>query len=110
MVVDEVHPADEAHPALIDLRNRGQFLEVLEALNCSLALSRRPSGVALLGVTNGVPTLAACLLPRLMGIAVSGNRLAIATTPELLVFANVTTLAPLYLRSWIITTPCSCHA
>jgi hypothetical protein len=46
---------------------------VLEALNCSLALSRRPSGVALLGVTDGRPTLAACLLPRSMGMAVAGN-------------------------------------
>jgi hypothetical protein len=55
---------------------------VLEALNCSLALSRRPSGVALLGVTDGRPTLAACLLPRSMGIAVAGNRPAFATTRE----------------------------
>jgi hypothetical protein len=55
---------------------------VLEALNCSLALSRRPSGVALLGVTDGRPTLAAYLLPRSMGIAVAGNRLAIATSRE----------------------------
>lgn len=86
----------EAQPALIDLRNRGQFLQVLETLNCSLALSRRPSGVALLGVTDGVPTLAACLLPRSMGMAVAGNRLAIATTRELMIFANVTTLASLY--------------
>jgi uncharacterized protein (TIGR03032 family) len=93
---DEAPPGTEAPPALIDLRNRGQFLQVLEALKCSLALSRRPSGVALLGVTDGAPTLAACLLPRSMGMAVSGNRLAIATTRELLVFANVTTLAPLY--------------
>jgi uncharacterized protein (TIGR03032 family) len=88
--------APPAQPALIDLRNRGQFLHVLETLNCSLALSRRPSGVALLGVSNGVPTLAACLLPRSMGLAVGGNRLAIATTRELLVFANAKTLAPLY--------------
>jgi uncharacterized protein (TIGR03032 family) len=85
-----------AEPALIDLRNRGQFLHVLESLKCSLALSRRPSGVALLGVSDGVPTLAACLLPRSMGLAVDGNRLAIATTRELMIFANVTTLAPLY--------------
>ncbi len=46
----------DAQPALIDLRNRGQFLHVLESLKCSLALSRRPSGVALLGVTDGAPT------------------------------------------------------
>jgi uncharacterized protein (TIGR03032 family) len=89
-------PDVAAPPALIDLRNRGQFLQVLEALNCSLALSRRPSGVALLGVTDGAPTLAACLLPRSMGMAVEGNRLAIATTRELMVFANAKTLAPLY--------------
>lgn len=92
----ETTPGLEAQPALIDLRNRGQFLHVLESLKCSLALSRRPSGVALLGVTDGAPTLAACLLPRSMGLAVGGNRLAIATTRELMIFANVTTLAPLY--------------
>ncbi|HEX4181843.1 MAG TPA: TIGR03032 family protein [Caulobacteraceae bacterium] len=83
-------------PALINLRDRGQFLHVLETLQCSLALSRRPSGVALLGVSDGVPTLAACLLPRSMGLAVSGDRLAIATTRELLVFQNEPTLAPLW--------------
>lgn len=81
---------------MIDLRNRGQFVQVLETLNCSLALSRRPSGVALLGVTDGVPTLAACLLPRSMGMAVNGNRLAIATTRELLLFHNVKTLAKMF--------------
>ncbi len=86
----------EAQPALIDLRDRGQFLHVLEMLKCSLALSRRPSGVALLGVTDGVPTLAACLLPRTMGLAVGGNRLAIATTQGVTLFANEPTLAPLY--------------
>ncbi len=85
-----------AQPALLDLRDHGGFLQVLEALKCSLALSRRPSGVALLGVTDGRPTLAACLLPRSMGMAVAGNRLAIATTRELLIFANVSTLAPIY--------------
>ncbi len=85
-------------PALLDLRQRGQFLHVLETLNCSLALSRRPSGVALLGVTDGQPTLAACLLPRSMGLAFSGNRLAIATTRELMIFANAKTLAPGYPR------------
>jgi uncharacterized protein (TIGR03032 family) len=53
-------------------------------------------GRALLGVTDGVPTLAACLLPRSMGLAASGDRLAIATTRELMIFANVKTLAPLY--------------
>jgi len=94
----EEKPAETplAEPALIDLRNRGQFLHVLESLKCSLALSRRPSGVALLGVTDGAPTLAACLLPRSMGLAASGDRLAIATTRELMIFANVKTLAPLY--------------
>jgi hypothetical protein len=32
------------HAALIDMRNHGQFLQVPEVLNCSLAISRRPSG------------------------------------------------------------------
>jgi uncharacterized protein (TIGR03032 family) len=80
----------------INLRDTDRFLEVLAALKCSLAISRRPSGVALLGVEDGVPTLSACLLPRSMGLAVSGNRLAIATIHELMIFANVSGLAPLY--------------
>jgi len=80
----------------INLRDTGRFLAVLESLQCSLALSRRPSGVAILGVDKGVPTLSACLLPRSMGMTVSGNRLAVATTHELLVFSNVSNLAPLY--------------
>lgn len=85
-----------ADAPLISLRDTGRFLAVLEGLRCSLALSRRPSGVAILGVENGVPTLSACLLPRSMGMTVSGNRLAVATTHELLVFANVPMLAPQY--------------
>ncbi|WP_297352526.1 TIGR03032 family protein [Paraburkholderia sp.] len=87
---------DEAWSPLINLRDTGRFLPVLEALKCTLALSRRPSGVALLGVENGIPTLSACLLPRSMGLAVSGNRLAIATIHELMIFANVPSLATLY--------------
>ncbi|WP_323120580.1 TIGR03032 family protein [Burkholderia alba] len=87
---------DGSESPLISLRDTGRFLDVLASLKCSLALSRRPSGVALLGVENGVPTLSACLLPRSMGLAVSGNRLAVATIHELMIFANVSNLAPLY--------------
>lgn len=88
--------ADDAASPLINLRDTGRFLERLASLNCTLAISRRPSGVALLGVENGIPTLSACLLPRSMGLAVSGNRLAVATSHELMIFANVPSLAPLY--------------
>ncbi|MGF6304863.1 MULTISPECIES: TIGR03032 family protein [Paraburkholderia] len=97
--VDEVvssNRAGEAESPFINLRDTGRFLEVLAALKCSLAISRRPSGVALLGVDKGIPTLSACLLPRSMGLAVSGNRLAIATSHELMIFANVSSLAPRY--------------
>jgi hypothetical protein len=37
----------------IDPRNRRQFLQILETLKCPLALSRRSSGVALPGMTDG---------------------------------------------------------
>lgn len=96
---DDAAPAAAAGDAgspLINLRDTGRFLEVLASLKCTLAISRRPSGVALLGVENGIPTLSACLLPRSMGLAVSGNRLAIATIHELMIFANVSSLASLY--------------
>ncbi len=86
---------DEAAP-YINLRDTGRFVEVLSRLGCSLAISRRPSGVAILGVDNGVPTLSACPLPRSMGMAVSNQRLAVATVNELMIFANVSTLAPHY--------------
>jgi len=88
--------AAEALAPVINLRDTGRFLQVLETLGCSLAVSRRPSGVAVIGVDAGVPTLSACLLPRSMGMAVAGNRLAVATMHELMVFANVSTLAPHY--------------
>ncbi|NYH20412.1 TIGR03032 family protein [Paraburkholderia bryophila] len=88
--------ATDADSPFINLRDTGRFLDVLASLQCSLAISRRPSGVALLGVENGTPTLSACLLPRSMGMTVSGNRLAVATMHELMVFANLPTLAPLY--------------
>lgn len=102
MDTDPAQPDEATSPAasdgspFINLRDTGRFLEVLTALKCSLAISRRPSGVAMLGVENGVPTLSACLLPRSMGLAVAGNRLAIATIHELMVFANVSGLAPSY--------------
>ncbi|NIF73585.1 TIGR03032 family protein [Burkholderia sp. Ap-962] len=91
-------PTDDSELAApyLNLRDTGRFLEVLAALGCSLAISRRPSGVALLGVDGGVPTLSACLLPRSMGMAVGGNRLAVATANELMIYANVATLAPHY--------------
>ena len=53
----KIEPNAKEPPALIDLRDHGQFLQV--------------------------PALA-------------GKRLAIATTRELMIFANVSTLAPLY--------------
>ncbi|RKP57824.1 TIGR03032 family protein [Pararobbsia silviterrae] len=87
---------DEALAPLINVRDTGRFLSVLEALQCTLAISRRPSGVALLGVENGIPTLSACVLPRSMGLAVTESRLAIATVRELMIFANVSSLAPKY--------------
>jgi uncharacterized protein (TIGR03032 family) len=92
------HPSqtDHVEAPLINLRDTGRFLDVLASLKCSLAISRRPSGVALLGVENGIPTLSACQLPRSMGLAVGGKRLAIATIHELMIFANVSSLAPLY--------------
>ncbi|HEY4350084.1 MAG TPA: TIGR03032 family protein [Paraburkholderia sp.] len=92
------HPTqtDHVEAPLINLRDTGRFLDVLASLKCSLAISRRPSGVAILGVENGIPTLSACQLPRSMGLAVSGKRLAIATIHELMIFANVSSLAPLY--------------
>ncbi|GAB7537859.1 TIGR03032 family protein [Burkholderia sp. 3C] len=86
---------DAAAP-YINLRDTGRFVELLETLGCTLAISRRPSGVALLGADGGRPTLSACLLPRSMGLAVDGNRLAVATASELMIYANVSTLAPLY--------------
>lgn len=81
---------------LINLRDTGRFLPVLERLGCTLAISRRPSGVALLGVENGIPTLSACLLPRSMGMAVTEDRIAIATMRELMIFSNVRGIAKLY--------------
>jgi uncharacterized protein (TIGR03032 family) len=91
------HPqTDHVEAPLINLRDTGRFLDVLASLKCSLAISRRPSGVAIVGVENGIPTLSACHLPRSMGLAIGGNRLAIATIHELMIFANVPSLAPLY--------------
>jgi uncharacterized protein (TIGR03032 family) len=86
----------DAWSPLINLRDTGRFLQVLETLGCTLAISRRPSGVALLGVENGVPTLSACLLSRSMGLAVTHDRIAIATARELMIFANVRSIAALY--------------
>ncbi|WDD91352.1 TIGR03032 family protein [Burkholderia sp. FERM BP-3421] len=84
------------HAPLLNVQETGRFVALLEALQCTLALSRRPTGVALLGVEQGAPTLSACLLPRSMGLAVAPDRLAIATQKELMVFANVRGIAGSY--------------
>ncbi|CAM2152396.1 TIGR03032 family protein [Pararobbsia alpina] len=89
---------DLAWSPTIRLQDTGRFLQVIEKLGITLAISRRPSGVALLGVTNGEPTLSACLLPRSMGMAVDRDRLAIATMRELVVFGNVRSIAKDYPR------------
>lgn len=81
---------------LINLRDTDRFLSVLETLGCTLAISRRPSGVALVGVDKGVPTLSACLLSRSMGLAVAHDKIAIATARELMIFANVGSIAARY--------------
>lgn len=88
----------EVFSPTIELRDTGRFLELLETFGISLAISRRPSGVALIGVDKGVPTLSACLLERSMGMAVADDRIAIATMRDLVVFSNARGIAPLYPR------------
>ncbi len=67
MPENETSPGVSSPPTLIDLRDHGRFLQVLETLNCSLALSRRPSGVALLGVTDASRRWRPACCPRLHG-------------------------------------------
>jgi hypothetical protein len=88
--------AGDTRPALVDLRNRRA------TPSCS-RVSQMLSGVELVFVGLGAPcvidaalTLAACLLPRSMGLAAAGDRLVIATIRVLMISANVKNLAPFY--------------
>ncbi len=73
---------------------RGTFATLLDRLGLTLAISARPDQLLLVGGDNGGLTVAAAVVSRPLGLAVSPNRLAIATPRSIVVFANVPRLAP----------------
>ncbi|HVJ51882.1 MAG TPA: TIGR03032 family protein [Aliidongia sp.] len=77
----------------IKIRDSGAVVPLLHRLRCSLAISTRPTSLILLGAADGQPTLTECPLYRPMGLAVEGNRLAIAGANELFIFMNVQSIA-----------------
>jgi uncharacterized protein (TIGR03032 family) len=77
----------------IKVHDSGEVVPLLNRLRCSLAISTRPTSLVLFGAADMTPTLAACPLYRPMGMAVDGNRIAIAGANELFIFMNVQSIA-----------------
>jgi uncharacterized protein (TIGR03032 family) len=77
----------------IRVHDSGAVVPLLHRLRCSLAISTRPTSLVLFGAAEMSPTLAECHLYRPMGMAVDGNRIAIAGANELFIFVNVQSIA-----------------
>ena len=85
---------DAAPPAEpIRVHDSGAVVPILHRLGCSLAISTRPTSLVLFSAADMSPILRECHLYRPMGLAVDGNRLAIAGANELFVFMNVASIA-----------------
>ncbi|MDB5611571.1 MAG: hypothetical protein JWP25_8471 [Bradyrhizobium sp.] len=77
----------------ISVTVQDQFVAVLERLNLSLVLSTRPNHIVFLGAANGKLTLEATPITQPLGLAVTPERIAVATVRSVIVFANASRLA-----------------
>jgi uncharacterized protein (TIGR03032 family) len=75
---------------------RGDFTAILDRLGLSLVLITRPAHVIFLGAAGGQLTCTAAPLAQPSGLAVDGNRIAVASARTVTVFANAARLAAQY--------------
>jgi uncharacterized protein (TIGR03032 family) len=87
---------EPAGPPGIMVAMHGDMIAVLDRLGLSLALSTRPNHVVLMGARDGQPTLQATQIAQPMGLAAAGDRIAVALARTIVIFANVSRLAPHY--------------
>lgn len=72
----------------------GDFTGILDRSKLSLALSVRPDAVLFLGAAGGDQTVNIVRVPRAMGLAASGHRLAVGSDRAVAVYINTPELAP----------------
>ncbi|WNV04195.1 TIGR03032 family protein [Candidatus Methylospira mobilis] len=91
-----VIPADAAEDALA-ISVSDSFIEILATQKLSLAVTIVPDGLLLIGLSSdGNLAVDHRAIPHAWGIAVNGDRLAVATHREIIVYANSPLLAPLH--------------
>lgn len=89
-----VDMTEPSAPGTLDWSVRGDFTAILDGLGFSLALSVRPDAVVFLGADGGRQTLTVVPVPRAMGLATEGRRLAVASDRAVAVFVDTPELAP----------------
>jgi uncharacterized protein (TIGR03032 family) len=82
----------------IDYQVSAGFMGLLDDLGCSLVISNYQSGVVMTfsSLGEGRPVQMFAPFPAAMGLAIDGDRLAIATRSEVVVLSNVRALAPTF--------------
>jgi uncharacterized protein (TIGR03032 family) len=93
---DKLKAGEPSAPAQIEGTARGDFTAILDRLGLSLVLITRPAHVVFLGAADGQLTCAAAPVAQPSGLAVEGNRIAVASARAVTVFANAARLAAQY--------------
>ena len=94
--MSDTHAVPDALSPHVASKTRGDFVAILDRLGISIILSTRPNLIVCLGALDGDLTLSATMLSQPMGLAVDAGRIAVATARTVMIFANVSRLAPHY--------------
>ena len=80
----------------IDYQVTPSFVALLEQLGCSLVITNYQSSTVMTfsSLGDGRPVQMFAAFPAAMGLALSGDRLAVAALTEVIVLANIRKLAP----------------
>jgi uncharacterized protein (TIGR03032 family) len=82
-----------SEPPSIAITAQDAFIAVLERLKLSLVISTRPNHIVFFGAADGKLTLEATPISQPLGLAVTPDRIAVATVRTVIVFANAARLA-----------------
>ncbi len=77
---------------------RGNFAAILDRLRLSLVLSAGPNRIVFLGAVDGELTATATSMAHNIGLVAQIGRIAVASARTIVIFANVSRLAPHYPR------------
>jgi uncharacterized protein (TIGR03032 family) len=94
-MTDEIVARPGSQVASIDYEVSPSFMALLEQLGCSLVISNYQSGAVMTfsALGDGRPMQMFAPFPAAMGLAIDGDRLAVAAKSELVVLTNVRKLA-----------------